>query len=346
MTYSSIPEIPAVQELPPFITIVIPVRNEERFIRETVIQILQQDYPREKFEIIVADGLSSDATRDIVGELCRQHEQVRLISNPGQLPSSGRNVGFRNGKGDLFLVIDGHCLVENRNMLKDMVAAFAGSGAACLGRPQPFYVPDQPTWQKAIAMARSSRLGHSSNSLIHSKFEGMIDPTSVGCAYKREVFAKIGYVDESFDACEDVEFNYRIKEAGFKSYFSYKIAVTYFPRENISGLWKQLVRYGEGRARFMMKHTRTLNIDMLLPVLFTLGVSAGWILGFWHWLFFWLWILAVGIYVGIVIVVSVFLRKTEPFSFIFKLSAVFFVVHFSLGFGIIKCFLKKWFNLI
>jgi succinoglycan biosynthesis protein ExoA len=346
MPYLSVPSITSTQESLPFVTVVIPVQNEERFIKDTILQILQQEFPPEKFEIIVADGLSSDATRDIVGELSRQSEQVLLMSNPGQLPSSGRNVGFRNGKGELFLVIDGHCLVENRKMLKEMVNAFSQSGAACLGRPQPFFIPSQPTWQRAIAIARTSRFGHSSNSLIHSKFEGMIDPTSVGCAYKKEVFEKIGYVDESFDACEDVEFNYRVKQAGFKSYFTYKIGVTYFPRENISGLWKQLVRYGEGRARFMMKHTQALNIDMLLPVLFTLGVAAGWIMGFIHWIFFLLWIVVLGIYLGIVIGVSVFLRKNEPISFIFKLIAVLFVVHFSLGFGVIKCFFKKWFKWI
>jgi glycosyltransferase involved in cell wall biosynthesis len=346
MPYLSESSTSATPESLPFVTVVIPVRNEERFIRETILQILQQEYPLEKFEIIVADGLSSDTTQDIVGELSRQYEQVILMSNPGQLPSSGRNVGFRNGKGDLFLVIDGHCLIENRKMLKEMAEAFSQSGAACLGRPQPFYIPEQPGWHRAIAIARTSRLGHSSNSLIHSKFEGIIDPTSVGCAYKREVFAKIGYVDESFDACEDVEFNYRVKEAGFKSYFTYKIAVTYFPRENLSGLWKQLVRYGEGRARFMMKHTRTLNFDMLLPVLFTLGISAGWLMGFFHWFFLLLWILVLGIYLCIVSGVSVSLRKSEPFTFVFKLIAVLFVVHFSLGFGILKCFLKKWFKRI
>ena len=97
----------------PFITIVMPVRNEERFIASTVSQLLSQDYPMNQYEIIVADGESMDGTRDIVQEIAKTNPQVILMSNSGRLPSSGRNVGFKNGRGDIFLVIDGHCKIDN-----------------------------------------------------------------------------------------------------------------------------------------------------------------------------------------------------------------------------------------
>jgi len=189
----------------PFITVVMPVRNEERFVRATLMELLEQDYPSELFEIIVIDGESTDSTREFVDEIGCVHRQVILMSNSGRLPSSGRNVGFRNGKGDIFLVIDGHCKIKNKRLLRNVAGCFRKSHAQCLGRPQPFIFPKESTIQKAIALARTSWLGHSFNSYIYSNIEGFMSPISIGCAYKREVIERIGLADESFDACEDVE---------------------------------------------------------------------------------------------------------------------------------------------
>jgi len=83
----------------PFITIVMPVRNEARFIKHTLNQLVTQDYPPDRYEIIVADGESSDETRSLVTTISQKHPQVLLKDNPGRWPSSGRNVGFKNGQG-------------------------------------------------------------------------------------------------------------------------------------------------------------------------------------------------------------------------------------------------------
>ncbi len=325
----------------PFITVVMPVRNEERFIKDTLRQLLSQEYPPDRFEIIVADGESTDSTRQIVQEIARDYPQVKLFNNPGRLPSSGRNVGFKNGRGDYFIVVDGHCRLPDNHFLKNVRDAFLKSGAECLGRPQPFVIPDEPNWQRAIGIARSSWLGHSSSSYIHAKEEGFVSPVSMGCAYKREVFEKIGYVDENFDACEDVEFNYRVERAGFKTFFTPKIAVWYFPRENLKGLWRQLLRYGEGRAKFLLKHPETFSIELLLAVLFTLGVSFGWLTYFVNIYLFWFYLAVLLIYFLIVTGESWRLRKREPLGFIFKLMIVFFMIHYSLGFGVLWGLAKK-----
>lgn len=325
----------------PFITVVMPVRNEERFIKDTLMQILSQNYPPDRYEIIVADGESTDSTCQIVEEIAQNHSQVKLFNNPGRLPSSGRNIGFKNGKGDYFIVIDGHCRLPDKNVLKSVADAFLKSGAECLGRPQPFVIPEEPTWQRAIGIARTSWLGHSSSSYIHANEEGFVSPVSMGCAYKKEVFEKIGYVDEHFDACEDVEFNYRVEKAGFKTYFTPKIAVWYFPRENLKGLWRQLIRYGEGRAKFLFKHPETFNIEILLSVLFTLGVSLGWLSYFISIYLFKLYLVMLLIYFSLVSLESWRLRKKEPLEFVFELIIVFFMIHYSLGLGILLGMIKK-----
>lgn len=249
----------------PFITVVMPVRNEARFIGSTLRQLLEQDYPADRFEVIVADGLSGDATRDIVREVALAHPNVRLVENPARRSSAGRNLGFRLGRGDVFLVVDGHCLIPGRDHLRKVAECLDESGADCLGRPQHLDPPDITGLQRSIALARASWLGHGGGSLIYGGFEGFASPVSNGAAYTRRVFERVGYVDEAFDACEDVEFNWRVERAGLTSYTSPRLTVKYYPRESLGGLWRQMVRYGRGRVRLARKHPATLGLTTAVP---------------------------------------------------------------------------------
>jgi len=324
----------------PFITIAMPVRNEEQFIGDTLSDLLNQEYPVDRYEIIVADGHSTDNTRKVVEDFAHLHSQILLLPNHGLLPSSGRNVGFKNGKGDYFLIIDGHCKIKDSKLLVNLVDCFETSGAHCLGRPQPFIVHGAPTMQRAIALARSSRLGHSNDSFIHSNKEGFVSPVSVGCAYKREVFEKIGFVDEAFDACEDVEFNYRVEKAGFSTFFSPRIAVDYSPRKDLKGLFKQLSRYGEGRMKFMYKHPEMVSLSTFLPLIFLIGVFLGPVFGFFnkYILYFYLFLLI--FYFTIICIESCRLTDKSGAAFFFRLMLAFLVIHVSLGFGLLKGFYK------
>jgi succinoglycan biosynthesis protein ExoA len=319
----------------PFVTIVMPVLNEENFISEVLGELLGQVYPRDRYEIIVADGGSNDLTRQIVDNIAKEHPQVILVDNPGRLPSSGRNVGFKNGRGDYFLIVDAHCRIDNDRLLKNLVDCFERTGADCLCRPQPFIIPDRPTMQSAIGLARTSRLGHSANSFIHSSEEGWVSPVSAGCAYRRDVFARVGFVDETFDACEDVEFNYRVERAGLRSFFSPSIAVWYYPRENLGGLWRQLLRYGEGRIRFVWKHPESLTIDMLLPVFFVLGVMSGPLIKFLSVKLFYLYAGFLGLYMGLLCFES-FRKCSGNATLAPKMISAFLVVHFALAIGMIR----------
>lgn len=256
----------------PFITVCMPVRNEEQFIEETINMLISQDYKEERYEIIIADGNSDDNTVAIVKSLQKKHPQINLKNNPNQKSSSGRNIGFRYGKGDIFLVIDGHCFIPNNQLFKNIIRCFEKSGADCLGRPQPLNPPDISSFQKAVAKARASFIGHGGDSLIFSDFEGFVSPQSHGAVYTRRVIEKIGYVDETFDACEDVEFNFRVEKAGFKTYMSPDLTVMYYPRGNYRDLFRQMTRYGRGRINLLRKHSETFSVKVLVPLFFLIGL--------------------------------------------------------------------------
>ena len=342
----------------PFISIVIPVRNEERFIKETIRQIIEQDYPSDQFEVLIADGMSEDQTRQIVFGISEDHPNVRLSVNPRCLPSSGRNVGFENGQGDIFLVIDGHCYIPDKNLLRNVVRCFDKSGAYCLGRPQPLDPPGINDFQKAVSLARASKVGHSGSSFIYSNYEGYISPVSNGAIYKKEIFEKVGYVDENFDACEDVEFNYRIEKAGFKAYMSPTLAVKYYPRESLKGLFRQMKRYGMGRFRFINKHLEAVDINTLIPPIFVLGLFAFVVFGFYFALLFLFPIirpafidatvgilgLIYGVYVILVLGESLRIGLKRGLRFSKYLPPIFFTIHFGLGSGFLNEMLRVVFR--
>ena len=328
----------------PFITVVMPVRNEELFIEGTLGEILNQEYPPNRFEVIVADGGSTDRTCEIVKRIAITYPQVILIPNPCGLSSSGRNIGFKNGRGDIFIVIDGHCKINNRRLFKDIVTCFAKSDAQCLGRPQPLDPPGISPFQKAVALARSSWMGHNGSSFIYSNFEGYVSPLSHGAIYKKEVFQKTGYVDESFDACEDVEFNYRVEKSGFKTYMSPSLSIKYFPRENVDALFHQMKRYGRGRFNLIRKHPEAFNLTTCIPPMFVICFFLLFPLSVFrslsHTPFFLFAHIALsflfGLYILLLIAESMHLSMKNGLKSFFYFPSIFFSIHFGLGWGFLS----------
>lgn len=326
----------------PFITVVMPVRNEARFIADTLGHLLSQAYPKERFEILVADGMSDDGTRDIVARIAADDDRVRLLDNPKLRSSAGRNVGFRTGRGNYFVVVDGHCHIPDNQFLRHIAECFKKSGADCLGRPQPLDPPGLSPFQESVALARASRLGHGGDSLIYGDFEGFASPVSNGAAYRREVFETVGYVDEDFDACEDVEFNYRVKQAGLKAYTSPKLTVRYYPRENLPALVAQMRRYGRGRTRLYRKHPALLSLSALVPACFAGGAAAfvallclELIFGLSAFLVFFLSALGLALltYAVLVGMATVRICRKDGWEHGWRLPLVFSAIHWGLGLG-------------
>ncbi|MEO5935944.1 MAG: glycosyltransferase, partial [Terriglobales bacterium] len=319
----------------PFISIVIPVRNEELHLGNVLGQLDEQDYPADRYEVLVADGNSTDGTRRVVEEFARSaRTSVQVIANPKQLSSAGRNVGALASRGEVIAFIDGHCQIPSRQLLGNIVELMRTQGAACLCRPQPLHVEGNTPFQSALAHTRATALGHGHDSTIFDmEQERFVDPTSSGAIYRAEVLARIGLYDESFDACEDVEFNFRVGAAGFTAFSSPRIAVHYSPRKDLSSLWKQLVRYGRGRHRFMRKHAQAITVAQLVPAAFVLWLAG---LGVGGW--FWppaMWALAgtLLIYGSVTLAFAIRLSFRYGWRHLFFSPAVYACIHLGLGMG-------------
>jgi succinoglycan biosynthesis protein ExoA len=327
----------------PFVTVIVPVRNEGKCIERTITKLARQSYPADRFEIIVADGLSTDDTVAIVRGLQDQFDNIRLISNPRQLSSAARNLGIHFGKGDYFIVVDGHCDIDDQEYLRKMVSAFAKSGADCLGRPQPLEVDGASLLQEAVALARRSWFGHNPDSHIYSAQSGFVKASSVAVAYSRHVFEAVGGFDERFDACEDVEFNHRVDEAGLKCWFAPDIAVHYHPRTSIRALMRQMSRYGHGRIRLASKHPRSLTGPALAPMTFWASMIACGLLAFWSRPFAFAFTTGCAAYLAVTaIAIAMLLRKPGRIAAKCWLPIVFPAIHLGFAWGSFVEILRVW----
>lgn len=263
---------PEGDDSPPALSVILPVLNEARDIGRLLEDLRGQAPPPGGVEVLVVDGGSRDDTREIVGRLAREWPALRLLDNPGRRSGPARNVGAAHARGEYVLYIDGHCSLPRRDYLVRLLALFQESGADCLARPQPLVDLAEGAWSRAIARARHSRLGHNPGSDIYSSTPGFTDPRSAGAAYRRETLHRLGGYDERFDACEDVEFNHRVQAAGLRAYRHPDLAVHYRPRSSLGGLFRQMVRYGRGRAHLMARHPGVIPWPLVGLAVITLGI--------------------------------------------------------------------------
>jgi succinoglycan biosynthesis protein ExoA len=164
-----------------------------------------------------------------------------------------------------------------------------------------------------------------------------VPPHSVAVAYRRSVFARIGLFDEAFDACEDVEFNHRVAQAGLRCFLSPRIRLRYMPRCSLFALFRQMVRYGRGRVRLLRKHADTFTATGFVPAIFLAGTTIGPLLCWWLPLLWCVYGAALSIYASLVLGFSVGLawRKREA-ALALVLPLVFFTIHTGAGWGMLR----------
>jgi GT2 family glycosyltransferase len=255
------------------------VYQEGAFVGAVLDDLLRQDLRLEsggelELEILVVDGGSTDDTLARVTAAAARDPRVRLLHNPLRRSSAGRALGVEAASGDFVAIVDGHSRIPSGTFVRDAVAVFERTGADCLARPAPLVAREPTYWTDAICAARASRFGHNLTSTLWDTEEHPADPRSSGIVYRRSVFEKVGNFDPSFDACEDVELNARVRAAGLSCWTSPKLAVSHEPRRSLRALWRQMFRYGVGWARVQRKHSGAVTLGPVLAGAFVAGLPA------------------------------------------------------------------------
>jgi len=317
------------QEIP-LVSIIMPVRNEAAFIEQAVKSVLGSDYPAERMEVLVVDGLSDDRTRQIVEKLSESDARVKMLDNPRRIVPTAMNIGLKAAQGDVFIRVDGHAQIPPDFVTRSIQCLREHPDAWVVGGYIETVADDYVG--RAIASAMRSPFGVGNARFRLGDYEGWVDTLAFG-AHHKWIVDKIGDFDEELLRNQDDEFNLRIILAGGKIWMSKSIHSTYFSRTSLGKLWRQYFQYGFWRIRTFQKHQRPAAFRQLMPLLFVLSILFLGIAGF-LWTPFWflleteMILYVLGLFVGACIVGSQSGWRFMPIA-----PLVFAILHFAYGLG-------------
>lgn len=248
----------------PFVSIIIPVKNEELLIENCLKSLKKLNYPKDKYEIIISDGLSTDNTVKIA-----KNYGAKIITNKKQTVAPARNIGFQHSRGDIIAFSDADCIMD-KNWLLNSLKYFDDESVAGVGGPN--LAPDNET-----PFGRAVRFlfifgSFVSGSVYVSDSQVIKQALSLpGCnaIYTRKSLKKIMPTNDTLLTCDDVEMNYQLIKKGYKLLFTHDVIVWHYRRDNPKKFWRQIYRYSIGRLQLGKKRSNGINI---IHILFGLAI--------------------------------------------------------------------------
>jgi len=250
----------------PAASVVVPCRNEINHADACFRSILQQEEPEGGFEVLVADGISDDGTRELLEQLGRQDPRIRVIDNPGRIVSAGLNSAIRFAKAEIIIRMDAHTEYAP-DYIKRCVELLQKSGADNVGGPAR--TKSETYLERAVAAAYHSPFSVGGARFHDVEYEGSVDTVPYGC-WRKEAFERFGYFDEELVRNQDDEHNLRIVRRGGKIWQSPRIRSWYYPRGSLSALFRQYKQYGYWKVRVIQKHKLPAAWRHLVPCAFLL----------------------------------------------------------------------------
>jgi glycosyltransferase involved in cell wall biosynthesis len=316
----------------PMVSVVAPCRNEVRFIENILNSILQGDYPADRMELLVVDGMSTDGTRQIIQKMAAQNNHIKLLDNPGKIQATAMNIGIKAARGEYIARVDCHA-VYPADYIHKCVELAERTGAANAGGYWDTLPGADTAKAGAIAAATSSRfgVGNSVYRIGGSKQEQECDAAAAG-TFRREIFEKIGLYDERLVRNEDTELNYRIRKSGGLIIISSEIKVGYYNRATYRGLFQQAFNNGLWNLYSIWLTGVRLFVRHFIPLFFVLGLIILATGTFFWWPVKWLLFGYTLLYLSVAAVSSIKITRRTKVSPVSVLWA-YIVLHIGYGLG-------------
>jgi succinoglycan biosynthesis protein ExoA len=254
------------------ISIIVPCRNEQNTIQLLLKSLYQHSYPRSQIQVVIADGLSSDHTRQRITEFSKEHPDLCVIvvdNSKGNIPA-GLNRALAASTGEIIIRLDAHS-VPNADYIARCVKALENGFGDNVGGVWEI-LPGGTSWQaRAIAIAAAHPFGVGDAWYRYSDRAQLVDTVPFG-AFRRELYEKIGAFDETLLTNEDYEFNTRIRQSGGKVWLDPAIRSVYFARSSFADLIRQYWRYGFWKARMLRNYPDAIRWRQILPPAFVISL--------------------------------------------------------------------------
>ena len=248
------------------ISVIIPARNEQDYIARCLDSILAQDVAN--LQVIVVDGASSDRTPAIVAEYAREDQRIDLLHNPIATIPRSLNLALEAASGRFLIRVDAHSTIPQGYVRKAVEHLEWGTWGGVGGRKDAV---GRTTAGRAIAVALGSPFGVGGSVYHHGTRIREVDHIPFG-AYPTELVRKLGGWNERVLANEDYEFDYRLRQLGYRLLFDPGLRIEWLCRQSISDLFRQYRRYGRGKASVVRLHPSSVGIRHVLPPALVLGL--------------------------------------------------------------------------
>ncbi|MEW2549191.1 glycosyltransferase family 2 protein [Streptomyces sp. NPDC047002] len=264
----------------PAVSVIMPVLDEERHLRDSVRHILEQEYDGE-MEVVIALGPSKDRTDEIAAELVRESaadgrgRRVQTVRNPTGRTPAGLNAAIRASGNPVVVRVDGHGMLSP-DYISTAVRLLEETGAQNVGGIM--HAEGETPWEDAVAAAMTSRIGVG-NAAFHTGGEAGPAETVYLGVFRREALEQQGGYNEEFIRAQDWELNFRIRESGGAVWFSPELRVQYRPRPSVRALAKQYKDYGRWRHVVARYHAGSINLRYLAPPVAVCAIAAGIVVG-------------------------------------------------------------------
>jgi glycosyltransferase involved in cell wall biosynthesis len=258
----------------PAVSVIMPVLNEERHLRDSVRHILEQEYAGET-EVVIALGPSTDRTDEIAAELVREDARVHTVPNPTGRTPAALNAAIKASRHPVVVRVDGHGMLSP-DYIATAVRLLAETGAQNVGGIM--HAEGENDWERAVAAAMTSRIGVGNAAFHTGGRAGPAETVYLG-VFRRAVLERQGGYNEEFVRAQDWELNFRIREAGGLIWFSPELKVSYRPRSSVRALGRQYRNYGRWRHVVARYHAGSINLRYLAPPTAVVAIAAGLLVG-------------------------------------------------------------------
>jgi glycosyltransferase involved in cell wall biosynthesis len=254
----------------PLVTVVLPCRNEAGYIEDCLNSILAQQLPGGNLEILVADGVSNDGTREFLERFSAENPKVRLLNNPGRIVSTGLNAALREARGEVIVRMDAHTTYAP-DYIEQCLAVLRHTGADNVGGPMCTTATTYK--ERAIRAVFHSPFAVGGARSHNPDYEGYVDTVIYGC-WRKSLFDRVGNFDEDLVRNQDDEHNLRISRNGGKIYQSPRIRSWYHVRDSFKAVLRQYMQYGYWKVLVIRNHRLPASIRHVVPAAFvaTLGL--------------------------------------------------------------------------
>ena len=315
----------------PFVSVLMPIRNEGVYIERSLGAVLKQSYPLDRLEVIVADGMSTDKSGDLIKELeATTDVQVRVLDNKRQVVPAGLNLAVELSIGEVLILVGGHTEIFP-DYIENCVKHLMANKAEVVGGP--IETVGETLQARAIAAALSSSFGVGGNAFrTVDNRELYVDTIAFG-AYKRTVLDRVGVFDEELVRNQDDEFNYRIREFGGRILLTPDIRSRYYSRSTMRSLWRQYLQYGFYKVRVLQLHPLQMQPRQFIPLIFVVSLLLSLAAAVFYTAGSLIFAAILGAYFSANLFTSIWITFKKEISLLPLLPFVFVILHSSYGLG-------------